>query len=111
MSQDKIWMSKDRGTKEWQDGMKAFLDFAFQGAPSGATVPCPCTTCRNVCHKTRKEVHRDLLHKGILLDYTCWTHHGEKTVPENIVEQSNSEGATPDDAAIHNMLSSLITFY
>lgn len=70
MPEHKTWIKKDMGTKEWWDGMKEFLKFAFEGKPNGARVSCPCTLCRNVCYKTRKEVHLDLLRNGML--FPCW---------------------------------------
>ena len=66
MSIDKVWMFiKDRGSQEWQNGMKAFIDMAFAEVVEANTIRCLCHKCVNVVPKTCNEVALDLCKFGI----------------------------------------------
>ena len=40
-------MSKSRSSIEYREGVKDFLDFAFQNASQGGKILCPCINCVN----------------------------------------------------------------
>ena len=58
------WMLLSPSTAEWQDGLEKFISTIFEGTYASETAPCPCSRCRNVVYKTKKEVQMDLLTKG-----------------------------------------------
>lgn len=43
---DKSWIGKPQNTSEYANGVKKFLDFAFQnGFVDGDVIKCPCPRC------------------------------------------------------------------
>ncbi|KAL0005073.1 hypothetical protein SO802_012634 [Lithocarpus litseifolius] len=114
MSIDKAWMFiKDRGSQEWQNGMKAFLDMAFAEVAEANTIRCPCCKCVNVVPKTRNEVALDLCKFGTDQNYKIWIHHGEEWYDEpsnensgSIDNESNQERS--DDARAYEMINNMM---
>ncbi|XP_050255283.1 uncharacterized protein LOC126701217 [Quercus robur] len=114
MSIDKAWMfMKDRGSQEWQNGMKAFLDMAFAEVAEANTIRCPCRKCVNVVPKTRNEVALDLCKFGMDQNYKIWIHHGEEWYDEpsnensgGIDNESNQERS--DDARAYEMINNMM---
>jgi len=44
-SRNKRWMSFDRLSKEYLDGVEDFLNHAFSKKQAGEKIPCPCIEC------------------------------------------------------------------
>ncbi|WVZ83514.1 hypothetical protein U9M48_030656, partial [Paspalum notatum var. saurae] len=97
MVPDKTWMAKDRTAKEWQDGMKAFLDFAFRGAHKRDVV--------GQTHHGEKAVPISAVKQSTIDEGST----SREVAPTNVVEQSsNTEGSTRDDDAMCSMLNHII---
>uniref|UniRef100_A0A7N2KKH6 Kinesin motor domain-containing protein n=1 Tax=Quercus lobata TaxID=97700 RepID=A0A7N2KKH6_QUELO len=69
---------RNRALLEYRQGIKDFLDFAFEHTTMGYKIYCPCKKCNNYFAKTRDDVEADLLTIGILPSYTHWFRHGEE---------------------------------
>ncbi|RZC64364.1 hypothetical protein C5167_008056 [Papaver somniferum] len=76
---DKSWVHKDRWVKEYEDGVRLFLDHAFEKGvvTEDSKMKCPCRKCNNVNYKVRSEIFSDLILHGMMRNYTTWFHHGE----------------------------------
>ena len=48
----------------YRQGIKDFLDFAFEHTTMGDKIYCPCKKCNNYFAKTRDDVEADLLTTG-----------------------------------------------
>ncbi|XP_020085892.1 uncharacterized protein LOC109708518 [Ananas comosus] len=80
MGIDKSWIIiQDRSLIEYEMGVDAFLDYAFNQLGDVRRIRCPCTKCNNVVFKTRDEVKADLFFNGMTQSYTTWHHHGESS--------------------------------
>ncbi|XXG86159.1 hypothetical protein AAC387_Pa11g1107 [Persea americana] len=95
---DKSWMQKSKVSLDYLNGVKKFLDFAFDHTTNGDKIQCPCIKCCNKFYKNREKVHGDLLWNGKMKRYIHWMSHGEDNGDEYISDESD-EG---DD--IHGML-------
>ena len=72
-------MSKSSYNTEYREGVKDFLDFAFQNASRDAKILCPCINCVNRYLQTYEEARVHLICDGFLSGYTHWICHGEKS--------------------------------
>ena len=61
---DKSWMSKDRLSKEYVDGVDQFLAFALAHTTDSELMRCPCQSCANLKCKTPREIKYHLLAKA-----------------------------------------------
>jgi hypothetical protein len=97
---DKTWMKKSRGTREYRDRCRLFVDFTISNCriPS-RNIHCPCKSCRNnQCHLPNVVLAHLTGGKGILTTYTTWFWHGEKHVWGPVV-CSYSNRSTVDAAS------------
>ena len=69
---------RNRALLEYRQGIKDFLDFAFEHTTMGDKIYCPCKKCNNYFANTRDNVEANLLTIGILPSYTHWFRHGEE---------------------------------
>jgi hypothetical protein len=110
---DKTWMTKSKGTREYRDGCRLFVDFAVNNCqiPNG-NIHCPCKSCRNnQCHPPGVVLAHLTRSKGIITTYTTWFWHGEKHV-RGLAEGSYSNhsaanaasGSTEQGGNMHAML-------
>ncbi|KAK2653269.1 hypothetical protein Ddye_013125 [Dipteronia dyeriana] len=76
---DKSWMSNDRLSKEYVDGVDQFLAFASAHTTNFELMRCPCQSCANLKFKTPREIRYHLFSKGIDQRYGRWIWHGEVT--------------------------------
>ncbi|CAJ2652051.1 unnamed protein product [Trifolium pratense] len=79
---DRTWMSANRMSKEYRDGVKDFVRVAVAHAKNKSKdtiikIICPCLKC---CYRdvSADELEDHLIWNGIDKSYTCWTLHGEK---------------------------------
>ncbi|KAI5411572.1 hypothetical protein KIW84_056582 [Lathyrus oleraceus] len=76
---DKEWIKENPTSKEYQNGLDFFLDYAYtKGNPRGKEILCPCTNCYNTNWLTRNEVRNHLIAFGFQKGYDVWVRHGEK---------------------------------
>ena len=91
------WMYlADRRSKQWVDGMHAFLDVAEANKlPSGAMF-CPCGQCENRrTYKSRGILHFHLMSSGFMQNYTVWSKHGERGVIMDDNEEEDDDNDIP----------------
>lgn len=106
---DKIWVHKDRWSKEYEDGLRLFLDYAFENGfvTEDNRMKCPCRNCNNIRYHTKKEMFEHLVLHGMMRSYTIWYHHGESLSStaasssrphdtSNEVRNNNNEGLGDD---------------
>ena len=88
---------RNRALLEYRQGIKDFLDFAFEHTTMGDKIYCLCKKCNNYFAKTRDDVEADLLTTGILPSYTHWFRHGEEShfqTCDSLDSDDESEGMT-----------------
>jgi len=110
---DKTWMTKSRGTREYRDGCRSFVEFAVSNCriPNG-NIHCPCKSCRNNQRHPPGVVLAHLTGgKGMMTTYTTWFWHGEKHVRGSVAgSYSNrpavdaASGSTKQSGDMHSML-------
>ncbi|CAM8986241.1 unnamed protein product [Rhodiola kirilowii] len=90
------WMSSNRLSVEYEEGIKEFCEFALGYAFKTGTeyVHCLCSGCFNNKKVTVKNLHKHLLLKGIDPRYRVWYMHGEvqnvePQCVENLPENNN----------------------
>ncbi|XP_024172237.1 uncharacterized protein LOC112178311 [Rosa chinensis] len=74
---DKSWMSMDRRSDEYENGVDRFCEFALHHAADPSSIRCPCLECGHVKPQTIKEVRSHLLCYGIDQSYVTWYWDGE----------------------------------
>ncbi|CAL5327739.1 unnamed protein product [Camellia sinensis] len=99
---DKSWMMiNDRlKSKEYQQGVKSFIDFATKNLGSQDDIRCPCVDCLNGTKHSRKVVWLHLIRRGIACSYRTWVHHGEH-VPTCHDQPSGSHKSKRTNEWIH----------
>ena len=70
-------MSKDRRSKDYEEGVEYFINFALQHCPKQSVIRCPCKRCGNLFHHTPTKVREHLFFNGIDQSYCTWYWHGE----------------------------------
>ena len=106
-------MYGDRRCPEFINGMHNFLRVAESNKQNGFMF-CPCDDCRNKrnypCSRT---LHSHLLREGFMLNYFCWTKHGETGVimdndeeedDDNYPVYSEHGGTMEEDEAEHEVI-------
>ncbi|MCL7046274.1 hypothetical protein MKW94_021153, partial [Papaver nudicaule] len=79
---DRGWMTEDRFSDLYREGVQFFIDFAYKNRLLDSPFcPCPCRLCRNKKSKSFAHVEHDLLVHGMLDSYFVWSLHGEKSTP------------------------------
>ena len=59
---ERNWVKlRNRALLEYRQGIKYFLDFAFEHTTMGDKIYCPCKKCNNYFAKTRDDVEADCL--------------------------------------------------
>ena len=80
---DNSWMTiKNKMSKEYQDGVNYFVDFAVTSSGSDDKIRCPCLKCMNVERHVSVVIVFHLIQNGIAPSYKTWMHHGEP-IPAN----------------------------
>ena len=97
---DKQWMSANRLSAEYRNGVDLFLRFCSENVKDPNFTYCPCLKCGNVKKMDLKKIKEHLYFNGIDKSYTIWYYHGEiapiaptlpsrpKGVRRNIVEEN-----------------------
>ncbi|KAF1870733.1 hypothetical protein Lal_00026487 [Lupinus albus] len=89
-------MSFNRLTKEYEDGVKSFVKFAYENAEHSDRIVCPCLKCCYSNRVTAVELKVHLICHGIDQSYTCWTRHGEKSLDEMLMKENNTNAYEGD---------------
>ncbi|XP_028051481.1 uncharacterized protein LOC114256101 [Camellia sinensis] len=89
---DKSWMTINNRltSKEYQQGVKSFLDFATANLGVDDEIRCPCVDCINGTKYSRQVVWMHLIRRGMASSYLTWVHHGEH-VPVSRPSVSNDQ--------------------
>ncbi|KAK7259804.1 hypothetical protein RIF29_25419 [Crotalaria pallida] len=77
-SMNREWMSANRLTNEYNEGVKEFIRFAVEHAEDPSRIICPCLQCCYSSKVSPAELKTHLVCYGIDQSYTCWTRHGER---------------------------------
>lgn len=70
-------MLKDRRSKDYEDGVEQFLNFAVIYARDLQSIRCPCRVCGNLKSQAVEEIRNHLFFHGIDQSYQKWIWHGE----------------------------------
>ncbi|KAI3835379.1 hypothetical protein MKW98_020495 [Papaver atlanticum] len=113
---DKSWVHHDRLSKEFDVGLRLFLDHAFENGfvTESIRMKCPCKECTNIYYKTRDEIYDDVVSCGMTKSYTVWYHHGESfrsTFPStsNVgAENANAEVGDNDSEGLGDDITGMI---
>ena len=74
------WVYDDRRSIEYIQGLRSFLNVAEASTRNGFMC-CPCRVCRNEKnYSSSKILHIHPIQSGFMIDYNCWTKHGERGV-------------------------------
>ena len=89
---DRSWLTANRRTKEFENGVDALLMFAFENGYNEDKIGCPCLKCAHSKSWTARTVKNHLFQYGIDQTYTRWIWHGEPNLVESPVldESGNS---------------------
>ncbi|XP_057775556.1 uncharacterized protein LOC130994528 [Salvia miltiorrhiza] len=74
---DKLWMSKNRLSEEYEGGVDAFLKFAVERGCDSNFMSCPCTKCANTRKHKLSIVKGHIIMNGMDMTYKRWIWHGE----------------------------------
>ncbi|KAK9071565.1 hypothetical protein SSX86_007993 [Deinandra increscens subsp. villosa] len=74
---DRSWISSNRLSKAYGEGVNAFLEFAQINNPNSDVIPCPCVECINLIHHSIGNVRYHLFARGFDENYKVWYFHGE----------------------------------
>ncbi|KAJ4718934.1 Transposon protein, putative, CACTA, En/Spm sub-class [Melia azedarach] len=75
---NKSWISCDRRSMEYDDGVTKFIEFAVKLSENSALLRCPCSKCRNLSFLSPNDVKYHLFRYGFDKTYKIWIWHGEK---------------------------------
>ncbi|KAF1870947.1 hypothetical protein Lal_00015247 [Lupinus albus] len=87
---DRKWMSVNRLTKEYEDGVKSSVRFAYENAENSYRIVYPCLICCYSNQITLVELRVHLVYHDIDQSYTCWTGHGEKILEIHMKENNSN---------------------
>ena len=92
------WMyNVDRRSQDFIDSVHYFLRMAEANKRDGFMC-CPCAVCKNLMeYATSRTLHLHLFKSGFMLNYICWTKHGESGV---IMEEGEEEHKEFEDDGI-----------
>ncbi|XP_057450446.1 uncharacterized protein LOC130742359 [Lotus japonicus] len=101
---DKSWIEMPRNTMAYEEGVKRFIDFAFERSSIEGKIICPCPRCEFRKRQTRDEVYDHLICKQLPKGYTFWFDHGEtmNNSPQNV--PNSVEQTMVDEDPIQNMI-------
>jgi hypothetical protein len=89
---DKSWIQLiHRGSRNYMDGVKKILNFAFMNPSDEGKIWCPCRKCVNRFRVSRNEAWDHIICDGFTRGYVKWVFHGEHYYGENIQTQDNPD--------------------
>lgn len=84
-------ITKPRNSPAYDQGVRAFLVFAFGHGSVNDTMICPCPMCGFSKCQTLLEVFNHLIYKQFWKGYTIWYLHGESHPQEMNYVSNNDE--------------------
>ena len=63
------WMSKDRRSKDYEEGVESFIEFALSNCTNKNAIRCPCLRCGDLVVHTPQVVREHLFFNGIDQSY------------------------------------------
>ena len=71
-------MKANRLSREYENGLKQFLDFVEKNLPDNNGIFwCPCMKCYNTNKHSRDVIFNHCGCDGIIQNYTKWVWHGD----------------------------------
>ena len=74
----KEWMSVDKLSTEYRNGVNKFLQFSLDHATNPNVISCPCLHCGNLHKLSIAKIKEHLFFNGIDRSYTVWFWHVKK---------------------------------
>lgn len=74
---DKSWIWSARVSKEYEDGVEGFVNFATLNSENRRLVRCLCNECCNLEFHTPEWIKGHLFQNGFFPTYIVWDKHGE----------------------------------
>ncbi|KAK1351626.1 hypothetical protein POM88_054085 [Heracleum sosnowskyi] len=87
---DRDWLTADRRSKEFQNGVEELLLFAFENGFDENKISCPCVKCTHSKSWKARIVKDHLFLNGIDETYKCWIWHGESAGGSQSSEKTGS---------------------
>ncbi|KAL2923487.1 tRNA:m(4)X modification enzyme TRM13 [Bienertia sinuspersici] len=85
------WIHNSKpGDREYDAGVRQFINFAVKNSEGREKLPCPCHKCHNLLHKRVDEILNHLTKFAFDNTYTCWIWHGEKMDETHVGKPKNS---------------------
>ena len=97
-------MWKDRLSREYEEGVEHFIQFALSHSNNPECLRCPCKTCGNLAFHTPTEIRNHLFRRGIDKSYNIQTWHGEETLIRDRTSVKSSFAECPDDDVVNNTI-------
>ena len=69
---DKSWITKDRLSKEYEEGVDNFAKLALENTTDPSRVHCPCRKCSNLKKLDIMEIKSHLYFNGMDQTYVKW---------------------------------------
>ena len=88
---DKSWITKDRLSKEYEEGVGKFIKLALENATDPSRVHCPCRKCSNLKKLDIMEIKSHLYFNGMDQTYVKWIWHGEECDSNNNVPNERKQ--------------------
>ena len=63
---DRSWMSKDRMSREYEEGVEYFINFALEHCPNQRGIRCPYMRCGNLIHHTPNKIRENICFSMVL---------------------------------------------
>jgi hypothetical protein len=81
---NRTWITKPRGTREYNNGCREFVEFAVSNCRTiNGKIRCPCKMClNNRLHSPDYVLKHLTAGRGMMTGYINWWHHGQ-TMPYN----------------------------
>jgi len=110
---DKTWITKPRGTREYNNGCREFVEFAVRNCrTTDGKIRCPCKMCQNNhLHSLDYVLEHLIAGRGMMTSYINWWHHGQMTPynPDAAIRLNHpatdvAAGRTEESGDMHAML-------
>jgi len=78
---DRSWITKPRGTREYNNRCREFVKFAVSNRrTTNGKIRCPCKMCRNNrLHSPDYVLEHLIAGRRMMTSYIKWWHHGQTT--------------------------------
>ncbi|XP_062188858.1 uncharacterized protein LOC133892152 [Phragmites australis] len=100
----KLLLRCSKGSIQYNNGVKGFVEFAFKDKSADAKIHWPCETCVNTTLLSRDEIYEHLVCNGILENYDEWDFHGEPSVQHTADQQPESQNDSGRHANMHQLI-------